>query len=51
MDLRVIADVVNEPDEVFFYHLLKTPNLHPRIDLSPVCGQIMIIGQNGEYSS
>lgn len=47
VDLRITDDVENEPDEVFFYHLIRTPNLDPRIDLSPVCGQIKISSQNG----
>ncbi|CAI8052754.1 hypothetical protein GBAR_LOCUS28872 [Geodia barretti] len=42
VDVEIIDDTVDEPDEVLPYSLTRTPDLDPRIELNPVDGQVEI---------
>ena len=48
--VEITDDVLDELDEFFTYHLRGTSDLHPRIDLKPVDGQIEIVDNDGKYS-
>ena len=43
VNVTITDDLVDELDEFFTFHLSRTPNLDPRIDLDPVNGRIEII--------
>ena len=49
VDVEIIDDTVDEPDEVFTYTLRRTPDLDPRIELNPVDGQVEIGDDDSEY--
>ena len=44
VNVSIVNDFAGEPDESFFYKLRRTPDLHPRIILDPVNGEIVIDG-------
>ena len=44
VNVTILSDFTDEQDENFFYSLSWTPDLHPRIELTPVDGEIMIVG-------
>ena len=44
VNVFIVNDFAGEPEENFFYKLRRTPDLHPRIALDPVDGEIMIDG-------
>ena len=48
VNVTIVDDFENEPDENFFYILEETPNgLHPNIELDPVDGEIVIEDNDG----
>ena len=47
VNVTIVDDFIDEPDESFFYKLRRTPDLHPRITLDPVNGTIVIIDDDG----
>ena len=47
-NVSVADDMVDEEDEIFTYHLRRTPNLDPRIRLEPIDGTVEIIDDDGE---
>ena len=48
VNVMIVNDLVDEEDEIFTYHLRRTPNLDPRIDLAPIDGTVEIIDDDGE---
>ena len=48
VNVSILDDGPGEPDEFFTYHLMRTSNLHPRIELDPVDGQVQIYDGDGE---
>ena len=44
----IVDDLVDEEDEIFTYHLRRTPNLDARIELEPINGTVEIINDDGE---
>ena len=49
VDVEIIDDTVEEPEEVFTYTLRRTPDLDARIELNPVDGQVEIVDDDREY--
>ena len=47
VDVPIFNDFHDEPEEVFFYTLNRTPDLHHNIDLSPVDGEVLIVDDDG----
>ena len=47
VNVTIMDDFIDEQDENFFYKLLRTPDLHPRITLDPVDGEIVIVDDDG----
>ena len=47
-NVSIVDDLVDEEDEIFTYHLRRTPNLDPRIDLEPIDGTVEIIDDDGK---
>ena len=47
VNVTIMDDFFDEPEESFFYKLRRTPNLHPRITLDPVDGEIVITDDDG----
>ena len=47
-NVTITQDLVNEPDEFFTFHLNRTSDLSPRIDLDPTDGRIEIVDENSE---
>ena len=47
VNVTILSDFTDEQDENFFYSLSRTPDLHPRIELTPVDGEIMIVDDDG----
>ena len=43
VNVTIINDFESEPDEIFFYTLERTPDLHPNIILDPVFGEVVIV--------
>ena len=43
VNVTILNDFIDEPDENFFYSLSRTPGLHPRIELTPADGEIIIV--------
>ena len=41
----------DEPDGAINFHLGRTADLHPRIDLNPVDGEIQVFDDNGEQKN
>ena len=48
VNVSIVDDLVDEEDEIFTYHLRRTPNLDPRINLEPIDGTVEIINDDGE---
>ena len=48
VNVSILDDGPGEPDEFFTYHLMRTSNLHPTIELDPVDGQVQIYDGDGE---
>ena len=48
VNVTIMDDFIDEPDESFFYKLRRTPDLHPRITLDPVDGEIVIVDDDGQ---
>ena len=48
MNISITQDLVDEPDEFFTFHLNRTTDLSPRIDLDTVDGRIEIADDDGE---
>ena len=48
VNVSITQDLVDEPDEFFTFHLNRTPDLSPRIELDPVDGRIEIVDDDGE---
>ena len=47
VNVTILSDFRDEPDENFFYALGRTPDLHPRIELDPVLGEIVVVNDDG----
>ena len=47
MNVTIVDDGVQEPEENFFYTLERTPGLDSRIDLDPTLGEIVIRDNDG----
>ena len=47
-NVSITQDLVDEPDEFFTFHLNRTTDLSPRIDLDPVDGIIEIVDDDSE---
>ena len=47
VNLTIADDLVDEPDENFFYNLERTPGLHPNIDLDSALEEIEIVDDDG----
>ena len=50
VNASIVSDLVDEKNEIFTYHLRRTPNLDPRIKLEPIDGTVEIIDDYGEQS-
>ena len=48
VDVDIIDDMMEEQQELFTFHLERTPELDPRIQLEPANGGIIIISQDCE---
>ena len=48
VNVSIVNDLVDEEDEIFTYHLRRTTNLDPRINLEPIDGTVEIIDDDGE---
>ena len=48
INVSILQDLVDEPDEFFTFHLNRTTDLSPHIDLYPVNGRIEIVDDDGE---
>ena len=48
VNVSITLDLVDEPDEFFTFHLNRTSDLSPRIELDPVDGTIEIVDDDGE---
>ena len=48
VNISITQDLVDEPDEFFTFHLNRTTDLSPRIELDPVNGIIEIVDDDGE---
>ena len=48
MNVIIVDDFVDEPDEFFSYTLERTPGLDPRISLAPVDGRVEIVDDDGK---
>ena len=48
VNVSITQDLVDEPDEFFTFHLNRTTDLSPRIELDPVDGTIEIVDGDGE---
>ena len=49
VDVVIFDDTVEEEPESFSYHLTRTTNLDPRIELDPAIGTVVIISE-GEHT-
>ena len=47
VNVTIMNDLVDEPEENFFYTLERTPGLHPNISFDPVLGEIVIENDDG----
>ena len=50
VNVAITDDFVDEVDEFFTFHLLRTPNLDSRIDLDPVDGRIEIVDDDRKFT-
>ena len=48
VNVTITQDLVDEPDEFFTFHLNRTTDISPRIDLYPVFGRIEIVDGGGK---
>ena len=48
VNVSILDDFVEEPEEFFTYHLMRTPDLNPRIQLEPATGKIVIVSLDCE---
>ena len=48
VNVSILDDFVEEPEEFFTYHLMRTPYLNPRIQLEPATGKIVIVSLDCE---
>ena len=48
VNVTITQDLVDEPDEFFTFHLNRTTDLSPRIDIDQVDGRIEIVDDDGE---
>ena len=48
VDITIVSDTDNEPDEMFGITLERTPGLNDRITLDPVDGMVIIIDDDGK---
>ena len=48
VNVSITQDLVDEPDEFFTFHLNRTNDISPRIDLYPVVGRIEIVDDDGK---
>ena len=48
VNITIIDDLINEPEESFSYTLERTPQLGPAIHLNPVSGEVLIIDDDGK---
>lgn len=49
VNASIVDDLVDEPNEFFTYHLRRTVDLDPRIELDPMNGRIDILDNGGKY--
>ena len=47
MNVTIVSDLIDEPEENFFYTLERTPDLHPNIDIDQTLGEIVIEDDDG----
>ena len=50
VNVAIVDDLVDEPDELFHYTLERTPGLESQISLAPVDGRVEVDGGDGKYS-
>ena len=50
VDVVIFDDTVEEEPESFSYHLTRTPNLDPRIELDPAIGTVVIISEGEQLA-
>ena len=48
LNISITQDLVDEPDEFFTFHLNRTTEISPHIDLDPVDGIIEIVDDESE---
>ena len=48
VNVTITQDLVDEPDEFFIFHLSRTTDLSPHIQLDPGNGSIEIVDDDGE---
>ena len=48
VDITIVSDTDNEPDEMFAITLERTPGLNDRITLDPVDGMVIITDDDGK---
>ena len=48
VNVSITQDLVGEPDEFFTFHLNRTTDISPRIDLYTVVGRVEIVGDDGK---
>ena len=51
VNVDIVNDLVDEPEEYFRVTLTRTNGLESRISLNPVDGQIVIIDNIGKYTA
>ena len=50
VNVTIVDDFEDEPNENFFYTLEMSPGLNPKIELDKTLGEIVIIDNDGQYS-
>ena len=50
VDVTIVNDAVDEPDEMFGITLERIPGLNDRITLDPVDGVVIIIDDDGRFN-
>ena len=48
VNVTIVQDLVDEPEEFFIFYLNRTTDLSPRINLDPVDGSVEIVDDDGE---
>ena len=51
VNVDIVNDLVDEPEEFFRVTLMRTNGLDSRISLNPVDGQIVITDNGGKYTT